>query len=552
MTPLRFSLCILTLLFLPAFLPTFLIAGESELEAWLKEQEMSGDALGISVQWQRGEESGALTLGREMVWGAEEKGDPVDGETRFEIGSITKVLTHLLLAESIGQGKVKDDTTIADLLESDFAFAQPEVGKITLRELATHSSGLPRLPRNMVPVDALDPYKGFGDVALMNCLRDVRAKQPLRKGYAYSNLGVGLLGHLLGKVHGGDYRSTVIEQVLKPLEMTRSDFTDKDVMAGFQNGEPLPIWHIEDALAGAGGLYSCTDDLMRLGRWGLNTSSSQVSLKVNTPRMLEIVGEASDGVQITPVWHVATSEEGPIYFHNGATGAQRSFLGFRPDSGQVIALLVSSAAIDPTNIGLKWLGYTPREVKRPPVDTTLIGHYRLTDAVTIEIAEVGGTLTGQFTGQPAFVLEPISDDWYAFTVSDASLRFFRKDEKVIAFELVQFGIAQRAERMEKPPAGKGEKESILLSEKELDEYVGKYRLSGQLIFSIKRNGRTLDVQLTGQPAVPVYAREKDIFFYKVVEAEIHFYRDSVGGVGGLVLHQNGIKMEAKRWDPQDR
>ena len=403
-----------------------------------------------------------------------------------------------------------------------------------------------------MPVDALDPYKGFGDVALMNCLRDVRAKQPLRKGYAYSNLGVGLLGHLLGKVHGGDYRSTVIEQVLKPLEMTRSDFTDKDVMAGFQNGEPLPIWHIEDALAGAGGLYSCTDDLMRLGRWGLNTSSSQVSLKVDTPRMLEIVGEASDGVQITPVWHVATSEEGPIYFHNGATGAQRSFLGFRPDSGQVIALLVSSAAIDPTNIGLKWLGYTPREVKRPPVDTTLIGHYRLTDAVTIEIAEVGGTLTGQFTGQPAFVLEPISDDWYAFTVSDASLRFFRKDEKVIAFELVQFGIAQRAERMEKPPAGKGEKESILLSEKELDEYVGKYRLSGQLIFSIKRNGRTLDVQLTGQPAVPIYAREKDIFFYKVVEAEIHFYRDSVGGVGGLVLHQNGIKMEAKRWDPQDR
>ena len=67
----------------------------------------------------------------------------MDGETRFEIGSITKVLTHLLLAESIGQGKVKDDTTIADLLGSDFAFAQPEVGKITLRELATHSSGCP-------------------------------------------------------------------------------------------------------------------------------------------------------------------------------------------------------------------------------------------------------------------------------------------------------------------------------------------------------------------------------------------------------------------------
>ena len=153
---------------------------------------------------------------------------------------------------------------------------------------------------------------------------------------------------------------------------------------------------------------------------------------------------------------------------------------------------------------------------------------------------------------PAFVLEPISDDWYAFTISDASLRFLRKDEKVIAFELVQFGIAQRAERMEKPPAGKGENESILLSEKELDEYVGHYQLSGQLIFRIQRNGRTLDVQLTGQPSVPVYAREKDVFFYKVVEAEIHFERNDEGQIQGLVLHQNGLKMRAGRLSSADR
>ena len=108
MTFLRFSLCILTLLFLPAFLG----AGEPELEAWLKDQELSGDARGVSVQWQRGEESGGLTLGREMVWGAEEEGDPVDGETRFEIGSISKVLTHLLLAESIAQGEGKDGALV--------------------------------------------------------------------------------------------------------------------------------------------------------------------------------------------------------------------------------------------------------------------------------------------------------------------------------------------------------------------------------------------------------------------------------------------------------
>ena len=77
---------------------------------------------------------------------------------------------------------------------------------------------------------------------------------------------------------------------------------------------------------------------------------------------------------------------------------------------------------------------------------------------------------------------------------------------------------------------------------ELDEYVGHYQLSGQMIFRIQRNGRTLDVQLTGQPSVPVYAREKDVFFYKVVEAEIHFERNDEGQIQGLVLHQLSLNL----------
>ena len=560
--------------FLCILLPAFLIAGESELDAWLKKQELSGDALGISVQWQRGDESGALSFGREpavLVGDGQEgakgdssddhpvdpvMGDPVNGATRFEIGSISKVLTDLLLAESIAQGKVSDTTTIGELMGSDFQFAQPEVGKITLLELATHRSGLPRLPANLMPSDPLDPYADFDEAALISAMKDVRALQPLNKTYAYSNLGVGLLGYLLGKVHGGEYRSAVTEHVLAPLGMTRSNFDDGfDLMPGFAGGQKHPEWHFEDALTGAGGLRSCTDDLMRLGRWAMAAKETAAPLQLDTSRALTVIDRAAGSFKITPVWHVAFAGDAPIYFHNGATGGNRSFLGLRPDSGQIIALLVSGDA-DPTNIGLKWLGIIPQLAEFQPIDKSIIGHYRFSPTITLQIDRAGMQLTCQLTGQPALLIKPMKDDWYSMTVADASLQFFREGNKVTGLDLVQFGIRQRAQRLDQPPK-KESADEITLAPEILDEYVGEYTLSPKIKITIRRNGegthRTgIEAQLTGQPSFPVFAREKDVFFYKVVEAELHFDRDHAGAIQAVVLHQNGRKMRAGRMNrPED-
>ena len=550
------------------------LGAEAELEEWLKSQETKGSVLGISVQWQRGDESGALSFGREpaaLVGDGQEgakgdssddhpvdpvMGDAVNGATRFEIGSISKVLTNLLLAETIAQGKVSDTTTIGELMGSEVQYAQPEVGKITLLELATHRSGLPRLPSNLMPSDPLDPYADFDAAALINAMKDVRALQPLNKKYAYSNLGVGLLGYLLGKVHGSDYRSAVAEHVLAPLGMSRSNFSDGlDLMPGFTGGEKHPVWHFEDALIGAGGLRSCTDDLMRLGRWAMATKETAAPLQLDTSRALTVIDRAAGSFKITPVWHVAFAGDAPIYFHNGATGGSRSFLGIRPDSGQIIALLVSGDA-DPTGIGLDWLGAVPKLADFPPIDESIIGHYRFSPTITLQIARAGKQLTCQLSGQPTVLIEPMEDDWYAMTVADASLQFLREGDRVTALDLVQFGMRQRAQRLAEPPKREAADE-VNLTPEILDEYVGEYSLSPKLKITIRRSGEGADglgieAQLTGQPYFPVFARTKDVFFYKVVEAELHFDRDSRGAIQAIVLHQNGRKMRAGRLNrPED-
>lgn len=115
---------------------------------------------------------------------------------------------------------------------------------------------------------------------------------------------------------------------------------------------------------------------------------------------------------------------------------------------------------------------------------------------------------------------------------------------VAALVLHQNGVDQRAPRVAPgiPPAGPKE---IAVSAEELDAYVGKYRLGGAM-FTVKREGERLLVQLTGQPFFPVFASAKDEFFYKVVNAQLSFERGADGKVRALVLHQNGQSPRAER------
>src|SRR5262249_11166935 len=138
--------------------------------------------------------------GRRVVpYGGLAKGDPrtLDGDTVFEIGSITKVFTSLLLADAVKRREVALTDPISKFLPD--RVKSPERGDraITLQDLSTHTSGLPRLPANFAPKNASNPYADYSVEDLYQFLGGYQLTRDIGTQYEYSNLGGGLLGHVL-------------------------------------------------------------------------------------------------------------------------------------------------------------------------------------------------------------------------------------------------------------------------------------------------------------------------------------------------------------------
>jgi CubicO group peptidase (beta-lactamase class C family) len=177
----------------------------------------------------------------------------------FEIGSINKVFTCLLLAETVNEGKARLDDPIAKYLPADFKF-EPAAAVITLEQLATHTSGLPRLPANFKRTDPLDPYADYTTADLYAFLAAYRPARPAPQPADYSNLGMGLLGHLLERIHGRSYAELAAERITGPLGMKDTVIElDADQQTRFalphSGSTTVKPWR-NPGLAGAGGCRS--------------------------------------------------------------------------------------------------------------------------------------------------------------------------------------------------------------------------------------------------------------------------------------------------------
>ena len=397
----------------------------------------SGKALSVQGGLIRGEEKVEFGFGR-----LEPDGDAApDIDSAYQIGSITKVFTNLLLAEMVERGKLRYDTTVAEILGDEIEFANPDVGRITLMQLATHTSGLPRIPLNFSAVDLNDPYADYDEPQLLAALSLTRADQPLGNHQAYSNYGAGLLGYLLGRVDGSDYRHALSTHVLDPLGLDSTGMEPTGRPASpWAGGTVVPAWSF-DALAGAGALWSTTSDLARLARVMIGTRAHD--LKQDLYAGLEPVSDIAPGLSVSPVWHIAKTAEGPVYWHNGGTHGNASFVGTRPTTEEALIVLVAGE-FDPTNLALEWFGFRSSEPTALSVDGEVTGDYRLAPGLSIRVFLDEEGLKAQVTGQAPASLTAIEDDWYAFDDADASLHFLRDDGEVAALELVQNGQTTRA------------------------------------------------------------------------------------------------------------
>jgi len=196
-------------------------------------------------------------------------------------------------------------------------------------------------------------------------------------------------------------------------------------------------------------------------------------------------------------------------------------------------------------LGFSLLGTKPPHPKPVVVKDAVAytGRYPLSASFAIDITEHGGALSAQATAQPRLRLRETAPDRFAIVGVPAEISFERGAEgQVVALVLHQNGLDQRAPRGELPPPP----QEITLPAAELAEYAGDYPLAPTFVLTITTESGKIYAQATGQGKNEIFATARDEFFLKVVDARISFTRDASGKVTGLVLHQNGRDLAAKK------
>ena len=488
-------------------------------------------------------------------YGKFDQDKPVDGDTVFEIGSITKTFTATLLAQQVTSGKLQLDQPVASLLPG-FTIPSRNGKAVTLGNLAMQNSGLPRLPSNLKPKDALDPYADYSPAKLKEFLSSYTLPRDPGASYEYSNLGVGLLGYALGVHAGIGYERLLQQQVLQPLGMSHSSTVQSAAFRGLMApghdavGKPMGNWHI-DALAGAGSLVSSGNDMLRYLKANMGLLPSTLYPAMQFAQKARADGP-TPAERIGLVWMTYHDASSDVIEHNGMTGGYASYLGFTADRRHGVVVLTNTA-VAPEDLGRATLladaplAPAHKRISLPEKELDdYVGSYQLHPGFNIAVFHKGDQLLAQGTGQPEFPVYASAKDEFFATVANISLSFKRDEHgKVTSMVLHQHGDRVAPRVSEKAPEANTQP-AITLDAATLGDYIGHYQLAPQAIIAITLKDGKPFLQLTGQNAFPIFASARDKFFLRVVDAQIDFERDASGKVVALVLHQNGMDQRAPR------
>ena len=402
---------------------------------------------------------GLYSEGHREVYGfgsisKQEKKAP-NGKTLFEIGSITKVFTGILLAEALRREELKLDDPLAKFVPE--GSTAPVYGEqkqpITLLNLATHRSSLPRIPSNMAAADS-DPYANYDATKLFAFLSDYPLTNPPGSKFQYSNLGMGLLGHILATEQKTDYHTLLTDRIATPLGLTdtvvKLTAEQKQRFATpHRNGKAVQPWEFQ-ALCGCGGIRSTVDDLLKFIEQHMNVEESALAeaLPLAMKRQAERMGLG---------WFIAG--DAVTYFHNGQTGGFSSGLFLSPGvkHGAVVLANGASGKVDVLAERLIQLLFgmdvDPPEIRKRlnlPTEQLqkLVGTYPSQAGFTITISVHRGDLYAQLTGQTAFRVFAETPTKFFYDGVDAELVFdLAKDAaQATAVTLLQNGLELRCER----------------------------------------------------------------------------------------------------------
>jgi D-alanyl-D-alanine-carboxypeptidase/D-alanyl-D-alanine-endopeptidase len=405
---------------------------DSAIRAIIKERVDAGRFAGIAV--------GIVPRGgarRVVAYGPNAGVQPFDGNSVFEIGSITKTFTSAILADMVKKGEVKLDDPVEKYLPAGTKIPERDGKKITLLDLATQSSGLPRMPDNFKPSDAENPYADYSAQQMYAFLGGYTLPRGIGEKYEYSNLGVGLLGQALSRRAGTDYETLVTSRVLKPLGMNDSRITLNASMQArlapghTDTGKPAKNWDLP-TFAGAGALRSTVNDMLTYIAANADSTSKPLGATLALTHS-ERRPAGSPNMTIGLNWHRVRSPTGKVYvWHNGGTGGYRTFTGYDEQTGLGVVVLSNTAqSVDDIGLHLLDATFPLQPLPKAHVAITLdedalekfVGVYDLAPTFAITIARAGAQLTAQATGQGTFPIFPEGRSEFFAKVTELTITF---------------------------------------------------------------------------------------------------------------------------------
>jgi D-alanyl-D-alanine-carboxypeptidase/D-alanyl-D-alanine-endopeptidase len=514
---------------------------------------------------------GVIDHGKTAVYKAGETGKPsrLDLDTLFEVGSVSKTFTATILASMVLDGSVKLDDPVAKYLPASVRVPSRDGKVITLLDLATQHSGLPRMPSNMDPADQMDPYADYTLADMYKFLNTYSLTRDPGRSFEYSNLGLGLLGDALAARAGVAYSVLLQRRVLGPLGMTdtgialSADQRSRFAVGHDVDGQAVKPWTFQ-ALAPAGAIRSTLSDMLKYVRCNMGQGPlGRICLFAQHPR------STFPGNRIGLVWW--TGDIMPIIHHGGDTAGYHASVAISPDHEIGVVALTNGGTpvddlamhvIDPALGVAQWS-------KVAQLDTatlqSYVGRYDLNaGAGTLTVTRSGGRVFAGLTGQTTVAIYPMTKDVFRYRVVDAQLTFSRDAAgDVSSVVLRQDGQEARGPKLSASAADPATATATPTAATptpatpapatqspnptpaiDLDQYVGNYVVSAGVIFTISRSDDQLSIRLTGQQAIPIYPTAKDVFNTRMVVATIVFKRDAQGNISALELHQNATVVHA--------
>jgi D-alanyl-D-alanine-carboxypeptidase/D-alanyl-D-alanine-endopeptidase len=368
------------------------------------------------------------------------KTNEVNGDTLFEIGSITKVFTTALLQDMVDRGEVKLEDPISKYLPASVKTPKEGRREITLLDLAMHTSGLPSLPDNLAPKDGDDPWADYTVEQMYECLGKCKLRHRIGSKVDYSNFGMGLLGHILALRAGTNFEALVVSRICEPLGMESTRITlSPEMKARLATGhsvvgQPVKNWG-SLALQGDGALYSSVNDMLKflaanMGRGPVSLCASMA--KTHVPRKKVMIF-----MRIGLGWMHLAGFGIDLIWHNGGTGGYRSYVGFDKSGCGVVVLANEANDVDdigrrivlPDVYGKLDKFKEPKQRTAVKIDPAVydhyLGEYRFNRHESITISREAERLVAKASGPKEFgyTVLPESDTVFFYTAADAQIHF---------------------------------------------------------------------------------------------------------------------------------